>query len=197
MVLELGQIRYHLLFQFNRTVPDCAENAALEKIYDATSVEDYHAIHDAAAECDKSIWPFLEEDYVSHLKSPSDSTEVIKLQALMKNGVLICVNHNKHIEYPPTKPVDNTFPNVPVFTDSDVERIKELVTHIFKAKLYDSIYCMKTVHRTGKDANFVREVTVLQQSSHTNIISFIGLVSNVNRVHRQRADIAQRGIYLA
>ena len=44
---------------------------------------------------------------------------------------------------------------------------------------------MKTVHRTGEDVNFVREVTVLQQCSHpTIIISSIGLVSVVDDYER-------------
>src|SRR5437667_7981059 len=48
--------------------------------------------------------------------------------------------------------------------------------HIFKVKLNNSIYCLKTVDCTGHTADFVREVAVLRQCSHPNVIKFVGLV---------------------
>jgi serine/threonine protein kinase len=35
---------------------------------------------------------------------------------------------------------------------------------------------MKTVHRTGRETDFVREVSILQHCSHPNIVRLVGLV---------------------
>ena len=49
-----------------------------------------------------------------------------------------------------------------------------------KVIVNDEILCMKTVHRTGLEANFVREITILQQCSHPFIIRLVGLVTTDN-----------------
>ena len=49
-------------------------------------------------------------------------------------------------------------------------------THIFKIKVLDSIYCMKSIHRTGREADFIREVQMLSQCAHPNIIGLASIV---------------------
>ena len=42
-LLIYGNVRYHLLLEFNTAEPDCLENAALETMYDAVKRDDDHA----------------------------------------------------------------------------------------------------------------------------------------------------------
>jgi serine/threonine protein kinase len=140
--------------------------------------EDGEALECAAGECLDMLWPFIEIDHTSRLQSNAipHTTDVIKLQVLGENGVLRAVDHKVHIEYPATKPVDNIFPDVPTFRSSDIERLTEIEDNIFKVRLHNSVYCLKTVHRTRYERNFIREVTVLQKCSHPNIIRLVGLL---------------------
>jgi serine/threonine protein kinase len=122
------------------------------------------------------LWPFMECDYTSRSASTTSTNDIIKLQVLTTNGDLHVANHNVDREFPGTKSVDNIFPDVATYSSSDIQRVSELEMHIFKVKLNDSIYCLKTVDRTGHDSDFVREVSALRQCSHPNIIRLVGLV---------------------
>ena len=42
------------------------------------------------------------------------------------------------------------------------------------------MYCLKTVHRNGHEPNFIREVTILKECSHPNIISLNGILVDQN-----------------
>src|SRR5579871_5974031 len=55
-------------------------------------------------------------------------------------------------------------------------RLEELELDIFKVVFENQIFCMKTVHRTGNELDFIREVSVLQRCSHPNIITLVGVV---------------------
>ena len=61
--------------------------------------------------------------------------------------------------------------------------------HIYKVKVGDSIYCLKTVHRSGNEADFVREVSILQQCSHPNIIRLVDLVKAVDPPGQSRGNV--------
>jgi serine/threonine protein kinase len=104
------------------------------------------------------------------------ATHVIKLQARTTNGVLHVETHDHHLEYPPTKAIDNHFSGVVTYKPCEVERLEEIKMHIFRVRLHDNIYCMKTVHRTGRETDFIREVMTLQQCSHPNILRLVRLV---------------------
>ena len=173
-LLDYGDFRYHLLLEFNQVESECTENIALNRLYDAVSRNDQDAVQVAVDDCLGVLWPFLRSDYASRAKSIPKG--VIKLQAITTNSMLHAQSHEHHLEYPPTKAIDNSFPDVTTYTSSDVEQLEEINMHIFRVKVHDSIYCMKTIHRTGREADFVREVSTLQRCCHTNIIRLVGLV---------------------
>ena len=182
-LLEYGGFRYHLLLKFNNFEPNCIENIALQRVYDSMACDDEHdAVDHAAVECLDIFWPFIEADYESRLRSnpKPDVTDVIKLQVLTREGVLHRQEHNIHLEYPATKSIDNTFPQLPTFRSSEIERLREIESEIFQIKHRNSFYCLKTIHRTGHERNFIREVTILQECSHPNIICLIGLLVDEN-----------------
>jgi serine/threonine protein kinase len=176
-LLDYEGFRYHLLLQFNAVEPASPENLPLETLYNAMSGDDDNEIEAAADKCLNFLWPFMEDDFASRSGSTAPTNEVIKLQVLPVAGVLRTVNHEKSLEYPPTKPVDNTFSDVPVFPSSEIERLAEPKMHIFKVRLPDhSISCLKTVHRTGNTENFIREVSILRRCSHSNIVPLVGVM---------------------
>lgn len=175
-LLIYGIVRYHLLLEFNTVEPDCVENAALEMMYDAVKRDDDDALQNATDKCLDILWPFMERDYTSRSKSTPSTNDIIKLQVLTINGNLRAANHNIDCEFPGTKSIQNTFLDVATYSSSDIELRNELEMHIFKVKLNNSIYCLKTVDRIGHDSEFVREVSVLRQCSHPNIIRLVGLV---------------------
>ena len=118
----------------------------------------------------------LESDYAS--RSNHDESEVIKIEGQTVDGVLQPRKHDGYLKYPVTAPVQNLFPRVPTFPRSAVTHLDKLDCEIFKVTVNDEVLCMKTVHRTGLEANFVREITILQQCSHAFIIRLAGLVTN-------------------
>lgn len=159
-LLDYGSIRYHLLLSYNDDVHNCAENNALNQLYAAVSLGDQDAVSEAVDTCIGILWPFLCSDFSSRthseLKTP---VKLVKLRVLTIDGVLCVQNHDQHLEYPQTKPIVNTFPTVPVYKSSDVEVLEEISMHIFRVKVLDSVYCMKSIHRTGREADFIRRST--------------------------------------
>ena len=116
-LLDYGGFRYHLLLKFNTAEPNCLENIPLKKLYNAMTRDEEDALECAAGECLDVLWPFMETDYESRvrLNAIPNANDIIKLQVFTKEGILRAANHNIHIEYPATKPVDNSFPNIPTF----------------------------------------------------------------------------------
>ena len=173
-LVDYGDVRYHLLLQFNEVEDACAENTALNELYDAFSRNDQVGVHNAVNTCLELIWPFMLGDYKS--RNGSESAEVIKLQVLTIGGVLQQQSHDNQFDREPPGPIDNTFPGITTYMYSDVEKLDEISADIYKVKVHDSIYCMKTVYRTGREADFVREISTLLQCCHPNIIKLIGIV---------------------
>lgn len=174
-LVEVGGFRYHLLLQFNETERDCAENSALSKLYDSFD-GDAEAKNEAMNECLGVLWPFLRSDYASRVGTTPGG--IIKIQALTTNGVLHSQNHDQHLQYPRTNAIDNAFPSVTAYSSSEIKKLEELEMNIFKIELKGLIYCMKTVHRTGRESDFIHEVSTLQQCSHPNIVRLVGLEVN-------------------
>jgi tRNA A-37 threonylcarbamoyl transferase component Bud32 len=177
-LLEIEGYRYHLLLLFNTEEPDCAENVALNRLPQSFGQSNEEA-NDAINGCIKILWPFFRSDYAS--RAGLIPNETIKLQAFTKNGVIHTQTHDHHIQYPSTEPMHNSFPGITTYTPLQIKRLDEIEMHIFKIALDSNIYCMKTVHRTGREADFVREVSILQHCSHPNIIRLIGLVEADNQ----------------
>src|SRR5204862_6297440 len=112
--------------------------------------------------CRSLVWPLVENDYAS--KSSLDnlaskqSEPLIKIQGKTIGGSLQPLQHNRHLKYPLTNAIKNTFPGVPTFRACDLVHLEELEHDILKVEYRDRTYCMKSVHRTGNEDNFVREV---------------------------------------
>src|SRR5579859_4966485 len=67
-------------------------------------------------------------------------------QVLTIDGDQCVQNHDHQPEYPQTKPIINKFSTVPIYNSSEtVEVLEEISMHIFRVKVLDSIYCMKSI----------------------------------------------------
>lgn len=185
-LLLWGNVQYHLLLQFNKTNPNAAENVALESLWLALSADDDRAIQDAEVLCFNILFPFMQADYMLRLQSDVSLRQSVKLQAATRNGVLQAIQHNRQIKYPPNDPIDNEFPDLLVFSASEIETLSEIVWHISKIKLQNSTYCLKSVHRGGGERGLKRELSILPYCSHPNIIRFIGVVEPA--VQKQKVD---------
>jgi tRNA A-37 threonylcarbamoyl transferase component Bud32 len=190
-LLDWGNFRYHLLLQFNKTYPQADENVALESLWAALSADDEDAIDAAAQQCFDILFPFMKHDYSSRSRSNACTDQVVKLQAVTRNGVLQAIQHDRHIKYPINDPIDNTFPYLPVFPASEIEPIGEIVWRISKIRLRNSIYCLKSVHRGAGERALKRELSILPRCSHSNIVRFIGLVEPVGQKHKVEGIIIE------
>lgn len=182
-LLEYGGIRYHLLLQFNQNEPTCAENIALQRLYDAFDDDDdpAAAVEVAADQCLELLWPFMEADYASR-KQGITGGSTAKVQAVTTNGVLHAASHNLPPLRRTTEPVEHTFrPDLPIYAASDIERVEEIADEIFQVRVQGSIFCLKTVHRTGYSGNFTREVSILQNCSHPNIVRLVGVMKSADK----------------
>ena len=121
----------------------------------------------------------MKADYAPRSLSTPSSNRIVKLQALTVDGVLRVKSHNQRLKIPHAKPVDNIFSDVAVFPSADIERLAELDMHIFKISVKNrSMYCLKTVPPTGNNEGFIREASILQLCSHSNIIHLVDLMLN-------------------
>jgi len=182
-LLEYGSIPYHLLLQFNENEPTCAENTALQRLYDAFGDDDEPAaVEDAADKCLELLWPFMEADYASRKQGiTTGQAPLVKLQVVTTNGVLHAASHNLPPLGPTTEPVENMFrADLPVYATSEIERMDAIDDEIFRVKVRGSILCLKTVHRTGYSGNFTREVSILQDCNHPNIVHLVGLMQSAD-----------------
>ena len=171
-IIQYGGIRYHLLLRWNNAEGDCVENAALRKVYDAVEEEDTVRVDEAAGECIDLIWPFVVDDY----NTRKESDETIKLRAVTENAVLRVVKHDVRLQYEPPVAVENAFPSLPTVSSTEVEILDKIEGSIYKVRTIEGVYCMKSVRGMSDSANFVREITILEQCCHPNIIRLIGLV---------------------
>ena len=167
-----------MLLKYNVVENNSVENKLLRKVYHALDDEDESTLNEAGQECVNLLLPFVMADY-SKRKPPEEEpnvNETIKLQAVTQDGILRVINHNNHLRYPPTNPVDNEYPDVDTVPTTAVEKLDKIDEDIFNVKVREEVYCMKGVHQTICEGNFRREITVLRQCSHPNIIRLVALV---------------------
>lgn len=173
-LFDYGELRYHLLLDANKDRLG-VQDELLAQLGRAVEDDDDDEVQRWADECRKLMWP-LHHDYTS--RSKLDASKVIRIEGITVNGILQPRQHDNYLKYPLTNPIPNSFPDVPTFPNSAVMRLDQLDNEIFKVAINDEVFCMKAVHRTGDEANFIREVTILQQCSHPFIIQLKGLVIN-------------------
>ena len=124
---------------------DCAENIALNRPYNAVSHYDQDAVRDAVEACLRVLWPFLRS------QCDSKPRNVIILQSSTMDGALRVRSHDLHLEYPLIKAIDNTFPDVPTYKPSDVNRMEEIIMHIFTKwnRRFDLLHEIHLSYRSG------------------------------------------------
>ena len=174
-LFDYGTTRYHLRLNPSKDGKGI-QDELLKRLRRAVDEVDDDQVDDCADECRRLMWPLVKSDYSSRSKHPE--SEVIKIEGQTVDGVLQPRKHDAYLKYPRTAPVFNCFPAVPTFPNHAVTRLEKLDHEIFKVRINDEILCMKTVHRTASEENFVREITILQQCSYAFIIRLVGLVTN-------------------
>jgi len=92
--------------------------------------------------------------------------------------VVYAVDHELHLEYPPTKPVKNEYPGVDAVSSADVETLEEIDHGIHKVKVRTGTYCLKSVHRKHNVSCFEREIKMLRECSHPNVMRLFYLVTD-------------------
>ena len=178
-LVDCGGMLYHLAVQYNYEQKSCLENSLLEHVYNSLDAEDDAAVSEARDACMAIVKPFMLVDYVNRVKLNRGPTkEPIKLRAVTKHGRLVATNHELELEYPPTKPIENEYPNVRTVPYTEIEE-QEVIDHgIFKVKFGTQMYCLKSVHRKLNVSCFKREIQILKECLHPNIVSLIFLVTD-------------------
>jgi hypothetical protein len=162
------------------TNPEAEENVAMRSFWEVLdgNPEDEYVVEEAADVCFFIILPFMKNDFLLRRQSIANTiptNESIKLQVKTRDGILQATTHTQHIKYPRDAPIPNIYPSLPFFPASSIEIQSEIVCDIFKIKIDNSIYCMKSVHRGHGEEALKRELSILPHCSHPNIIRFIGL----------------------
>ena len=179
-LVDYGGFHYHLLVQYNNGDDYCVENRLLRKVYKALDTEDNGALDEAADACISLVRPFMTADYIKRVGANQVPSGTIKLRAVTQHGVVCVANHESHLRYPPTNAVENEYPGLNTVLFTVVEKLEVIDDDIYKVKVGDKIYCLKSVHRNINERNFKREIKTLQQCSHPNIISLISLVTDAH-----------------
>ena len=87
------------------------------------------------------------------------------------------MSHKLELEFPPTKPVENVYSDIPTIPSQEVKIQEEIELGISKVKVGDEIYCSKSVHRKLDTTSFKREIDILRASTHPNIVHLKYLVT--------------------
>jgi serine/threonine protein kinase len=123
-------------------------------------------------------YPLMFDDYRARISSNQKPKGTIKLRAVTSHGVIRATEHDRYIEYPPTKPIKNEYPGIETVSSADIEVLEEIDFAIQKVKVGSGIFCLKSVHRKLDVASFQREIQTLQGCSHLNIVRLFHLVTD-------------------
>jgi tRNA A-37 threonylcarbamoyl transferase component Bud32 len=180
-LVDCGGFRYHLAVQYNDADESCQENVLLKTVWDALEAQDDAAVTEARDACMELVWPLMLADYARRVESNQSPTNgTIKLRAVTKHGQVFRTDHELHLEYPPTKPVKNEYPGIKTVPSAEIEKQEEIEDGILKVKVRDEQYCLKSVHRKFSVRCFEREIKILQECSHSNIVRLISLVADAH-----------------
>ena len=155
-LFDYGTTRYHLRLNPSNDGKG-VQDELLQRLGRAVDEVDDDQVDDCADECRRLMWPLLKSHYSS--RSKHAGSEVIKIEGQTIDGVLQPRKHDGYLKYPRTAPVFNSFAAVPTFPHHAVTQLEILDLEIFKVRIDDEILCMKTVHRTASEENFVREIS--------------------------------------
>ena len=175
-LFDYDDVQYHLRLD-STSDGNGIQDSYLEKLERALDGTDEDEIENQVEECRALMWPLVKTDYSSRTHKPD---EIVRIQGTTIDGQLQSITHNSYLLYSLTNPVPNTFPRVHTFSKDAITHSEEITHDIFKVKIFNKNFVMKTVHRTGNEHNFIREISILQYCSHRYIIKLLGLVINSN-----------------
>ena len=181
-LFDYGGIRYHACLSPSSDGKGIQDEILLLlgkacEEYDDDSIDDY------ADECRRLIWPLVELDYASRSQSVKMDLSPCKAPVRIEgrttvDGKLEAFSHERKLGYS-THPIPNTFPSeISTFPHPLVHRLERLDSEIFKVEYNKQLYCLKTVHSRGEGSGLKREISILQQCHHPNIITLHGIVVN-------------------
>ena len=177
-LFDYGGIRYHTRLSPSRDGNGIQDQLLL--LLAKACEENDDIMDDYGDECRRLIWPLIERDYASH--TPSEKTDlsckpVVKIEGRTVHGTLQAFSHNRKLDYS-THPIPNTFPEIPTFPHTLIHRLERINPEIYKVEYKGQVYCLKTVHSKGGESGLKREISILQQCQHPNIIALHGIVVN-------------------
>jgi serine/threonine protein kinase len=176
-IFDYGGTLYHVRLSPSRDGKGIQDDI-LKKLGNAVDIDDEDGVTECADQCRALIFPLVEADYSS--RSGVETKQTVKLQGETVAGTLRPVQHNSILEISVTNPVSNIFEGVLTFASDSISQLGELTNDIFKVEIDRDIFCMKTIHRSGNERDFIREISILQHCSHPNIIKLVGLVLDSN-----------------
>ena len=177
-LFDYGGIRYHACL-YPSDDGNGVQDEILSRLGKASENND-DAMDDYADECRRLIWPLIERDCASRPQSEKSNISpflTVKIEGRTVDGILQAFQHNRNLDYA-TLPIVNTFPGIPTFPHTLVNRIERLEREIFKVQIDDEFYCLKTVHSKGCESGLKREIFILQQCHHPSILTLCGVVVN-------------------
>jgi serine/threonine protein kinase len=172
-IFDYGGMLYHVRLSPSRD-GEGIQDDILKKLGNAVDMDDEDGVTECADQCRSLIFPLVEADYSSRFGVETKQT--VKIQGETLAGTLRPVQHNSILEISVTNSVTNVFEGVRTFARDSISLLEELTNDIFKVEIDRHIFCMKTVHRSGNERDFIREISILQHCSHSNIIKLVGLV---------------------
>jgi serine/threonine protein kinase len=176
-IFDYGGTVYHVRLSPSRDGKGI-QDSLLKKLGNAIDMDEEDEVTEYADECRALIFPLVEAHYSS--RCDVEPGLIVKLQGETVDGTLRPVQHQSTLEISVTNSVTNTFDGVRTFAKEAILRVKELTNDIFKVEIDGHFFCMKTVHRSGNQRDFIREVSILRHCSHPNIIKLTGLVLDSN-----------------
>ena len=176
-IFDYGGTLYHVRLSPSRDGKGIQDDI-LKRLGNAVDMDDEDGVTEYADQCRALIFPLVEADYLS--RSGVETKETVKLQGETIAGTLRPVRHNSILEISTANPVPNIFEDVRAFASDSILQLRELTNDIFEVEIDHDTFCMKTVHRSGSERAFIREISILQHCSHPNIIKLVGLALDSN-----------------
>jgi len=179
-LFEYRGILYNALLRPNVNRPGI-QDELLVLLARAIENNDDDGMDEYGDECRRLIWPLIEKDYASRTTQEkinlSPSKQAVCIEGRTIEGELRAFSHTRKLGFR-TKPIPNTFPDIPTFSHTLVRRLDRLDDEIFKIEHGGQMYCLKTVHSKEGGSGLQREINTLQYCRHPYIIPIRGVVVN-------------------
>ena len=178
-VIEYNGIRYYV--RLSRTAGgNGIEDEIMSRLEDAYD-QDHIVVDQYGTECRYILVPLIKQHYASLSEMEktrlSISKALVNIEGHCDGGGFHAVQHNCKLAFR-TEPIQNTFPHMRTIRDSEIRLLAQLEFEVFLVKHGRRQYCLKTVHSKGGGLGLAREISILQQCHHPNIVPIYGIVVN-------------------